>query len=301
MAGTLFVNTNAGSIDPAELDELRERAAAAGVEIVPVEEGLDIAATVRAALSSGRRLVIAAGGDGTVHHVMQALIGTEGVLAILPLGTFNHFAKDLELPDDWRDAFDVAVSGESVEVDTASINGRYFINNVMLGIYPSIVRHRETFRSRMGKLRAYVVASRIALRSFPQVSLTLEAPHHREVVRTQWFAVSVNPYDLSGFGLIATRAALRTGRLSVYWLPPLSRPAFVASIARYLRGKIAAVKGFRQLSTTELKVDAAAETMQVVVDGELLEMTLPLRITTVPSSLLVRLPERPERRLAARQ
>ena len=65
------------------------------------------------------------------------------MLGVLPLGTMNHFAKDLHIPLDLEGAVETIVQGHVANVDLGEVNGHIFVNNSSLGLYPSIVRERE--------------------------------------------------------------------------------------------------------------------------------------------------------------
>jgi len=270
--------------------ELRDRAREAGLEIAEIRPDLDIEALVADRIDSGRRLFIAAGGDGTIHHLLQSVVGTSAVLGVIPLGTVNHLARDLGIPLEWRAALEVALTGTEREIDVAVVNGRYFVNNMMLGFYPSMVYHRERLRGTRGKWGAWAQAGWAALRTFPHIALALESPHHLEAIRTQLFTVAVNAYDLSQPGMVAERTTLHRGRLAVYWLPFMNRLAFARTVARYARGSALEIEGFRQMETSRLRISSARPRFRMAIDGELVEMSPPLTISIVPRGLNVRLP-----------
>src|SRR5690242_7168170 len=126
----------------------------------------------------GAEVVGAAGGDGTVSAVANGLAGTETALAVIPFGTLNHFARDLGVPPLPQDAVRLLLSEESVEqrVDLGRVNGRYFLNNSSLGLYPHLVRLREKHEAKLGKWLAYMLASFNTLRYpvYAQVQLPVE-------------------------------------------------------------------------------------------------------------------------------
>ena len=105
----------------------------------------------RSALADGAKTIVAAGGDGTVSAIASALAGSAVAFGVLPLGTLNHFAKDLNIPLVLEDAAKTIAAGHSIAVDVGEVNGRTFINNSSLGLYPHIVRHRETQQRRLGR------------------------------------------------------------------------------------------------------------------------------------------------------
>ncbi|HVG22633.1 MAG TPA: diacylglycerol kinase family protein [Thermoanaerobaculia bacterium] len=289
--GLLFLNPRAGTFSTGDESSLRTLAAESGLRVLDVSPEVDVRKAVREALDAGMRSFVVAGGDGSVHHVAQALVNTDGVLGVLPVGSVNHLARDLGVPlGDWRAAFDIALSGEVRQIDVGRANGRYFINSVMVGLYPTVSEYRERFRSVNSRWAAYFKAVRLALRHFPHVTLVVEHDGKVETFRTQMFVVAVNAYDLSQVGMVAPKTTLHDGRLSIYSLSFMNRPQFVRAAAKYFRGKIGDVPGFRTIRTTQLRVDTGRRGLRVSLDGELVDIQTPLQIAAVPASLLVRAP-----------
>ena len=287
--GTMFFNPSSGAkLAAAEKEALAAAARDAGIEVVPIVPGLDITSTIRERMRQGRKLFVAAGGDGTVNHVLQPLVHSDAVLAVIPVGTYNHFAKDLGVPLPWREALEVAVTGETRQIDAARLNDRFFVNNVSLGLYPELVARREERGRDYPRWKARIWGAYMTFRKYPHVSMTLESEHHHEVVRTHVFMVSNNTYDLSRIGIEAPRTMLTEGRMSVYWLPHLPRIALMKFVAHYLAGRVRTTPGFRSFRTSQLKVQSARPTLPLGIDGELFTMKTPLVLTSVPQSLLVK-------------
>jgi diacylglycerol kinase family enzyme len=221
---------------------------------------------------------------------MQALVNTDGILGVIPLGTYNHFAKDLAIPLDWRAALETAVSGATLQIDAARANDRFFVNNLSMGLYPELVARRERHGRDYPRWKARLLAAYGTFRKFPHVTLTIDTEHHHEVVRTHVFMVSNNTYDLSRIGVEAPRTRMTEGRLSVYWLPHLPRVRLMKFVAHYLAGRVHEAPGFRSFRTLQMKVQSPRMTLHVGLDGELFEMAAPMVITIVPQGLLVRVP-----------
>lgn len=286
--GTLFLNRNSGP--KADAAALADAASAAGLEIIELSEDVDCLEEVRSRLARGLRLFIAAGGDGTVHHVLQALIHTDGVLAVIPIGTYNHFARDLEIPLRWEAALDVALHGDTHSVDAGRVNDRFFVNNVSLGLYPEMVARREARGRDYPRWKARVYAFYGTLRKYRHVVLAVESGGRSELIRTHVFMMSNNSYDMERFGIEAPRETLTGGALSVYWLPHTSRLRLTRYIARYLAGRVRTIPGFRSFRTGHLRVQTAHDHLRVGIDGELFTLAAPLTVSIVPQSLHVRIP-----------
>ena len=145
--------------------------------------GPELAALARRAVQDRSDLVVAAGGDGTMNAVAGALAGTDTVMGVLPLGTLNHFAKDLKIPLELEGAVATMMTGRIAHLDVGEVNGHIFLNNSSIGIYPWIVRERE-MEQRKGcrKWVALARASMSALKRYAllHVGLRIEGHDHAE-------------------------------------------------------------------------------------------------------------------------
>src|SRR3954453_7992575 len=129
--GVMFFNPSSGvKIAPSELSALEQAASDAGLEVVHVTRELDCSSLIRDRLNEGHRLFVAAGGDGTINTVIQPLINTEAILGVIPVGTYNHFAKDLGIPLAWRDALEVIISGRTNPFDPPVFKARFFLKTI---------------------------------------------------------------------------------------------------------------------------------------------------------------------------
>jgi YegS/Rv2252/BmrU family lipid kinase len=287
----MLFNPSSGVKTPAaELSALQQAASDAGLEVVRVTRELDCSALIRQRMDEGVRLFVAAGGDGTINTVIQPLVNKDAILGVIPVGTYNHFAKDLGLPLAWREALEVITSGATKPIDAARINERFFVNNVSMGLYPELVARREEKGRDYPRWKARLYAAFATLQKYPHVAVTIESEHHQEVVRTHVLIISNNSYDLSRLGIEAPRLALEEGRLSVYWLPHVPRLALTSFVAHYLAGRVHAAPGFRSFRTSRVKVQSSKKRFHIGVDGEVITMETPLLVTIVPQSLSVKVP-----------
>ncbi|HLM56118.1 MAG TPA: diacylglycerol kinase family protein, partial [Pyrinomonadaceae bacterium] len=227
--------------------EAAEVFAACGVEarVSLARDGGELEEVARRALADGAGALVAGGGDGTVSAVASLVAGTGRALGVLPLGTLNHFAKDLSIPLELADAARTVCEGEVAAVDAAEVNGRLFVNNSSLGLYPRIVRRRAKMQARegIGKWSAFVRASLAVLRRYPFMRVRLSADG-REIVRlTPFVLVGNNEYEVEGFNL-GGRRRLDAGRLSLYVAHRTGRLGLLLLALRALFGGLRRARDF---------------------------------------------------------
>lgn len=235
--------------------------------------------------------VIAAGGDGTVNAVASVLAGSGVALGVLPLGTLNHFARDLGIPDELGEAVRVALGGHVREIDVGEVNGRVFINNSSLGLYPAMVLRRERQRRRLGrsKWHAMLWAAHNVLRAHPFLNLNLEVAGVAHRRRTPFLFVGNNVYRMQGFD-IGVRERLDAGVLSLYLAHRRGRLGLLLLALRALLGRLYRGNDFEAATATRLRIDSRHRRVLVARDGEVEAMELPLDYRIRPRALRVVVP-----------
>lgn len=259
--------------------------------IVPAR-GKDIAGAVRRALEtpSAFEAVVVGGGDGSVNAAASILAGTEIPLGVLPLGTFNHFAKDLGIPAALEDAARVVAEGHTTDVDLGEVNGRIFVNNSSLGIYPHLVATREHVqRHGVAKWAAAAVAALVMLWRLPRHRLRVRAEGWQTERQTPCLFVGNNPYDLDVFGS-AKRSHLDSGELYLCLVARPSRLALFKLGLRALFGRLEAEQDLLQARLTEVTILPRRRIIHVALDGESLLLDTPLRYRIRPRALRVLVP-----------
>ncbi|TWI70162.1 diacylglycerol kinase family enzyme [Pseudoduganella lurida] len=295
-AVTVIVNAGAGLGYNQDLKAtLREKFAANGMEarITLAASGEEMIATARAAVAAGERLVVAGGGDGTMNAVASVLVDSGTAFGVLPMGTLNHFAKDLGIPLLLDDAIANIAHGVPQAVDVADVNGRVFLNNSSLGLYPDIVRDRIKQQRRLGrgKWLAFVWASLAALRRFPFLSLRLHVNGDAHPRRTPFVFIGNNEYTMEGLN-IGERSRLDGGKLSLYVAQRPTRLGLVRLAAHALFGKLKQARDFDVLLADSLAIDTRRKLMRVATDGEVTLMAPPLNYRSRPGALTVIVPRK---------
>ena len=289
----ILINGGAGG----QFDEkLRERlseifrAADAKADIAVFETPAELEQVAQAAARENYEMIVAGGGDGTISLVASALIGSGKVLGVLPLGTLNHFAKDLRIPIDFEEAAQNLVSGSQVEVDVGEVNGRVFLNNSTLGLYPTLVREREKQqRLGWGKWPAFVWAAIAALRRYPFVSVRVIVEGKPLTTRTPFVFVGNNPYVMERLN-VGTRERLDAGELSLYMTRRTGRMGLVRLAIRALLGRLRDEKDFMAISARELTITTKSSRARVAFDGEIDILKTPLEYRIRPRVLSVVVP-----------
>ena len=294
----VIVNSSAGNgSNPDWTDELEQKFAAAGLQaqLQVMQQGSEIAPAVAAAVKQGARIVVAGGGDGTVSAVAAGLVDTGVTLGVLPMGTLNHFAKDLGIPLEHEPAIAVIAAGRALDVDVGEVNGRIFINNSGLGLYPDIVRDREQRQRRLGhgKWRALLEASIAAARRYPVLTLQVEVDGQTLTRRTPFVFIGNNVYTMEGFE-IGERAALDRGDLSLYLTHRMGRFGLLRLAFMALLRRLDQARDFDMLAAREFVVNTRHRRLRVSTDGEVTPMEPPLNYRVRPGALRVFVPAQKE-------
>jgi YegS/Rv2252/BmrU family lipid kinase len=290
----VILNASAGSGCTRNFaDGLVEKFAACGLNagVTLAENGHALVAAAQQAVCDGVAMVVAGGGDGTLNAVASELVGTGIVFGVLPLGTLNHFAKDLGIPLNTDEAIRTIASGHCISVDTGEVNERVFLNNSSLGLYPDTVRRRELQQSRLGrgKWLAFFWAAVTSLRRYPFLNLTLTVDDQTFQKRTLFVFIGNNDYVMEGFN-IGARTALDAGRLSLYVAHRTSRLGLLVLALRAVFGRLRQAVDFDVLSAKSLVIESRHKQLRVATDGEVNLMHTPLSYRIVPKSLNVLVP-----------
>ncbi len=237
--------------------------------------GSELATLAKRAIKEKYDIVVAAGGDGTMNCISTALIDTSQILGVLPLGTLNHFAKDLEIPLNLEEAIAVMATGEEKLVDVGEVNGHFFLNNSSLGLYPRLVRERERLQSGgSGKWAAFARAIGYVLSRYSHLRVRLDTKAAKSLRTTPFIFVGNNKYETRGWNL-GKRLHLDGGSLWLYTAPHVGRARLVLLAVRTLFSGLE-VDEVEAHETKELWIETRNKRVDVARDGEVSAMTSPL-------------------------
>lgn len=290
----VIVNRGGGSFAEDKAAGLEALFAEHGVEakVLAVEPGELDRHCGEAAGADGVDALVAAGGDGTISAAAAAVAGTDMPLGVLPLGTLNHFARDAGIPLELGEAVAVVAGGRVRPVDVAEVNGRLFVNNSAVGLYPRLVREREAQQRHLGRSKRLAMAAAAArtLWRFSHHRLTIRIEGRQEPVETPLLFVGNNRYE-TGLLSLGQRTAIDRGELCIY--APLARSAwqFVWISLRAVLGRPDEQEDFLTLDGVKsVEIGSRRPRLMVATDGEAQSMETPLRYRLRPGDLKLIVP-----------
>jgi diacylglycerol kinase (ATP) len=246
----------------------------------------DVDRCVSDAHRAGHDVIVAVGGDGTVHEVAKRLIGSTLALAIVPTGSGNGFARHHRVPMNHRAAIRSLRRAARVTIDTAEVNGTPFIGVMGIGFAAHIAHHFDTLPQR--GLKSYV---RAALRSFFRYKCDeYEVEIDGQTTRHRAFLIEVANSAHWGSGFrIAPQASTRDGLLDLVIVDPISLVDMFPFGSRLRFGTIDRSPRAHMRRVTELVIRRECEG-DAHLDGEPVTLGAELRVRVRPQSLTLLVP-----------
>ncbi|HYH28087.1 MAG TPA: diacylglycerol kinase family protein [Actinomycetota bacterium] len=276
-------NAGSGSMDEGLEDSVRE--ALSSTELLRLSETQNLGAEIERAVADDR-VVVVAGGDGTINSVVQHI--GDGTLGVVPGGTRNQFARDLGVGD-VEAALEVLRRGAERTVDLGRINGRAFVNNAGIGLYPELVEERERTEDLLGRWPAMVAASLRLWRDADPVVATADRDGDRRAI-SAWVVFVGNNRFATTPGRLGRRERLDDGVLDVRIVTAKRHPSRFTPAWRLLRKASWQPEGQVRTSAEKLDVALSGPPRVVSVDGETAGPEGRLRFETEPGALRVLAP-----------
>ncbi|MGH6735748.1 MAG: diacylglycerol/lipid kinase family protein [Methyloceanibacter sp.] len=292
-----MLNARAGGAGKPVFETLEHRAKSAFAAhriqtCIELVDGSQLKGAITRALEQAKQgeidAIVIGGGDGSVHTAASLLARSDVPLGVLPLGTLNHFAKDLGLPLDIESAAAVIARGRSRLVDLGKVNGETFVNNSSIGIYPYLVmdRERRRARKRLRKWMAMVPAFFRMLRHLPWRRLRISAEGFERPYRTPCVFVGNNEYGTDLFTL-GRRRRLDTGKLWFYVVKPRSPLGLFWIACRMCFSHLDPEGDLDTFELSEAEIAAKSSRLPVALDGEVRVLHTPLHYRSLPKALRV--------------
>ncbi len=234
--------------------------------------------------------VVAAGGDGTINAVAQAAHDAGCPMGVIPQGTFNYFSRTHHLPLETEDAARALLSAQVTPVQVGQVNGRVFLVNASLGLYPQLLEDRERYKSRFGRNRVVALFAALAtiLREHRQLRLSIESAGQVRQVRTSTLFVGNNRLQLEQVGL-PQAGVIDHGRVAGVMLKPVGNLALLGLLMRGAMGSLGdddRVESFEfERMTVSPWLPYGLRRTKVAADGEISWMRSPLTFEVAPKPL----------------
>ncbi|MEH3086748.1 MAG: diacylglycerol kinase family protein [Xylophilus ampelinus] len=306
--GPLFIvlNSGSGSRDAEETESVLSRvfsAAGRPHEFLEVRDPADIASVARRAVAqavSRGGVAVAAGGDGTINAVAAEAVGRGCPFGVLPQGTFNYFGRVHGIPQDTEEAARALLGARVTPTQVGRVNGRLFLVNGSIGLYPQLLEDREASKRAHGRSRWVALWSGAStlLRSRHRMRLQVQADEEApETLRAATLFVGNNRLQLDRIGLDAAHVeALAEGRLAAVSIRPAGLWAMLGLALRGALGRLGDADPVRSFAFRRLRVaPRGLRRIKVATDGEVVWMQPPLVFEVGAEPLLLLVP-RPEDR-----
>lgn len=236
-------------------------------------------------------VIVAAGGDGTLNAVAAKLMKTEIPMGILPLGTFNYVARLLNIPLDLLKAADVIATGKMREVHVAQINDHIYLNNASLGLYPLFIQKRELYNQRFGRfaLNAYTSGLDVLIRDRKELKLEVEVDGKKYPVKTPLIFFGNNQLQLAEMNLRIAESA-KKGKVAGLVVAKSDKRTLFKILWQLIKGNLDKAPDVYSFSADEVKIYSKRKKLTVALDGEIVEIQPPLKISVRKNALKIMVP-----------
>ena len=248
-------------------------------------------------------VVVAAGGDGTINAVAAAVLRSGCPFGVLPQGTFNYFGRANGIPQDAKAAATALLGASISPVTVGEVNGRIFLVNASLGLYPQLLEDREAWKQQFGRSRLVAFLSGLAtiVQARGQLKLEVELAGGTTTLRTPTLFIGNNHLQLAQVGINADHTdAVKRGELVAVAVRPTSTLTLLGLLARGVIGRLGDADHIDSFSFRQLNVAMRGKRrVKVATDGEITWMTPPLVFQVADTPLLLMVPARADRAAVA--
>lgn len=271
-------------------------------EFVPVRSPRELSAAAHAAAQRAQledAVLVAVGGDGTLTTAAQAAHKAGCVMGAVPQGTFNYFGRVHGLSQDIEHAARALLRARPQPVQVGTINGRVFLVNASLGLYPQLLADREDFLDRFGRSRWLALLASVVtmIRWRHQLAVQIEADGKVRNLRTPTVFVGNNRLQFERLG-VGTDVLDHIGRgcLAALVIRPIGTMAMLGLLLRGALGTLGDADHVDSFAFERLTVRVRGlRRTKVAADGELGVMTQPFTFEVCPQPLMLMVPSDEDR------
>ncbi len=287
-AGALL-DENACEIAQRIEEQLRSAGDDMRLELV---EPADIDAAMDRALADEIDVLVVGGGDGTIKAAAAKLVGKPVALGIIPLGTLNRVARDLKIPFEPLEAAKTIVEGEPIATDVADVNGHMFLSTSLLGLPIRVAEQRQALRgASLGqRIKGFFTLLRNFLTNRRRFTIQVDDGHLTRRVRALSIAISNNPLSESA-NMMLTRACVNSGQLALYLSKHRTGGAMSLTVLQRMLGDWRSDPDVEEFRAQRIVLSSHRPRVRVSNDGEIEELTTPLRYSIKPRVLQIMVPK----------
>lgn len=285
----LIYNPKSGSgMFQNNLDKIVAKFQSKGMIVVPLraDGSVSIESFLSGIEESKYRKIIAAGGDGTINIVVNAMMKNDihVPLALFPAGTANDFAHYFDIPTDIDGMLSIALEDCYMDADLGKCNGRYFVNVAAIGPVIDVSQKTDTTMKNALGIMAYYLRGLSEVKSLKAVEFAISSPEI-DFTGKIFFMVVMNGNSAGGFRRLGIQSSINDGLLDVIIFKEMNIVELLPLVINVLQGRHDENKNVIYFQTPSLRIESP-EDMTTDLDGEKGE-PLPLEISIVPKRLKI--------------
>jgi diacylglycerol kinase family enzyme len=293
----ILLSAQSGKDDPKEVRKIIEDtlvAAGRNFTIYFVEDPEELVIKAQQAIKSATRdkgILVVAGGDGGINSVIQKVIQSDCPVGIIPVGTFNFFARTHQIPEALDGALTTILNGYYEPVQVGMINEKIFLVNASLGLYPDLLEDRERFKRRWGRSRFVAAIAGLYFLALSRqiIHLKLTTQTRSIELQTPSLFVANNSLQLENLG-IAEADKIEQGKLVAIVPRPLNKWAMVKLLFKGILADLGNDKNILSFTFDKMNVRFArflGSHVKAAIDGEIIWLKTPIEISVAERALLL--------------
>ncbi len=229
------------------------------------------------------QILLVGGGDGTIRTAAHYCANTPIILGVLPLGTLNHFSKELELPTTVDEILDCLKAPKTIKIDLAKVNDHIFINNSSIGFYPKFAVKRDQYNKIYNKWLSYIPGFIESFKQHPVFTLTIKSKNLNLSLRTSFLMISNNLYSYE-FPATFKRESFQQSLLGLYYFKQGKIQVFKIIQRIFSKKNLFEIR--QSKDPIEIHFDNEQK-LTISLDGDTTLVKSPLRYQSLPSSLTI--------------
>ncbi len=290
----IILNNGAGKNDEQQLrSKILEILETSGREfnIININSSKDFLSRCDSIVRSSKQtntLVVAAGGDGTINAIATLCYKYQVTLGIIPLGTFNYFARNLLIPTDISEAVKTVITGAIKPVSVGLVQDKVFLNNASFGFYTKMILQREEATSKFGRIRIVAAFSTVLslLKRQKIFTIKINSDGHEEFLKVSMVFVGNNTLQLENLGLDVA-SCTSNNKLGVIIMKRINFLGTLRILWHSLIRNLTDEPRLRKFCSDNFTVETKEKNIKLVIDGEIINCDTPLHFRIEKNALNV--------------